>query len=485
MKKKVMIVSVLGLLLLVGGFVWLGMTTSASVQSCDIGLNDNMACFELGQTMMGAIYTDPTNPEPLTPVTVVMGLEIPYYANTISSAELRVYNSNGVYDVWSVDSLVGDYGGMSVQLSSEFIAPFAPGEYNLKLTISGSGTPDYVQETVFNVGSSECPSDYCTSWNFIGDVTGGYQEGRQCITYDSPPDCNDDTEWQYRTICSDDYHCNGYTSDVCDVLTYCVSDVGEVTCYWCDGSDLHSQKFTGECPAGTTPTAPNCDSSCPTDCNDNNLCTEDSCVNAVCVNVDKTCSVGEYCELTTGNCVVNDQCLNVECGDGECNSGCGENTDNCAADCGGDLCVGKNCTDDNLCTTDSCSNGICVNLPLRCESGYYCNPDTGDCEQPPACMSASDCDDMNKCTEDKCVDGVCSFTPIEGCGVGPEGCYAYEVADPDSEDGCKFSLEKLFTKSGTTEFWDNNKVGVVVAMMIILVFVVVMLQRQRNSLGGF
>ena len=57
-------------------------------------------------------------------------------------------------------------------------------------------------------------------------------------------------------------------------------------------------------------------------------------------------------------------------------------------------------SDDNACTTETCSNGVCSHEP-----NPGCVP----------CTAATDCGDNNACTADTCSDGVCSYAPIPDC----------------------------------------------------------------------
>lgn len=53
----------------------------------------------------------------------------------------------------------------------------------------------------------------------------------------------------------------------------------------------------------------------------------------------------------------------------------------------GDPCAGVTCDDGDLCTTDECVNGECINLMIAidCPEGSTCDPDTGTCvEEAPS-----------------------------------------------------------------------------------------------------
>ena len=124
-------------------------------------------------------------------------------------------------------------------------------------------------------------------------------------------------------------------------------------------------------------------------CNDNNFCTTDSCVEATgqCSHIAIPCTNSTACqpltcEPTTGSCL-------------------GEPI---------------NCNDNNNCTFDSCNNGICVFESVNCSTidacyPRYCNTTTGGCYEIPV-----NCDDSNPCTIDTCQDisgsATCQHTPI-------------------------------------------------------------------------
>lgn len=132
-------------------------------------------------------------------------------------------------------------------------------------------------------------------------------------------------------------------------------------------------------------------------CNDNNLCTVDTCDRKLgCV----------YTNLANGTaCDDNDLCTSTSsCSAGTCTGGtatvcnddnpCTDNT--CVAGTG---CVFQNntatCDDENACTEgDACSAGFCVGTP-------------------------KDCSDGDTCTSDVCTGGICSNTAFHDvCEAG-------------------------------------------------------------------
>ena len=82
-----------------------------------------------------------------------------------------------------------------------------------------------------------------------------------------------------------------------------------------------------------------------------------------------------------------------------------------------DPCEGMNCNDGNACTTDSCSEGSCVNTPINCNDGNSCTTDS--CSNGSCVNTQKNCDDGNACTSDSCSGGSCINTPIN-CDDGDE-----------------------------------------------------------------
>jgi len=138
------------------------------------------------------------------------------------------------------------------------------------------------------------------------------------------------------------------------------------------------------------------------DCNDNNVCTTDACVNSQCTHTnaivceDNNPCTSNSCNPSTGQCtfpalVCNDSnpCTDDSCAPGV---GCVYTNDNTNA-----------CTDGNPCTqTDVCQGGACVGQnPMVCTpdanicTTEACNPATGGCVSTNNTVA---CDDGNGCT---------------------------------------------------------------------------------------
>jgi len=197
--------------------------------------------------------------------------------------------------------------------------------------------------------------------------------------------------------CNDGNEC---TDDSCDPDTGCVHTQNEAPCQDGDVCTVGDQCGGGECLSGGA-----------LDCDDGNVCTDDSCDPAIgCVHESNhlACDDGNAC--TTG-----DQCSEGSCVGGnlpDCDDGNVCTTDWCepAAGCLNDFNSAP-CDDDDLCTMgDQCSGGECVSGDqLDCDDGNVCTDDL--CNALAGCVhsnNVADCDDNNTCTTgDSCVDGKC------------------------------------------------------------------------------
>lgn len=140
------------------------------------------------------------------------------------------------------------------------------------------------------------------------------------------------------------------------------------------------------------------DARCPDDCNDGSECTDDMCVDGVCVHIDAP--PGTRCGDPTS----------TEC----------DHPDTCD---GQGRCVPNHEVDWRVCTSDGifcngvevCINGLCESPGQCCESvGLFCDEAAGKC----ICLSDVDCDDADDCTEDTCMDGICvhrRYTEFNEC----------------------------------------------------------------------
>ena len=192
-----------------------------------------------------------------------------------------------------------------------------------------------------------------------------------------------------------------------------------------------------------------CISGTPPNCNDSNVCTNDSCDQVLgCQhsNNSLSCSDGNACttnDICSGgscqggpppNCADTNACTTDSCNTTSgcvhtpltCNDGNACTTDSCDTSSG---CVFTNntspCNDGNACTTgDACSGGSCqAGAPLVCNDGNVCTTDS--CNTASGCVftnNSAPCSDNNACTtNDACGGGSCVGGPPPNCNDG-NGC---------------------------------------------------------------
>ena len=185
------------------------------------------------------------------------------------------------------------------------------------------------------------------------------------------------------------------------------------------------------------------------ECNDGNLCTDDSCsLTGRCTNPPNTspCEDGNAC--TTPDFCSFGTCLSGpprDCSDGK---SCTADTCDPLSGCENPPIPGP-CEDGNACTEgDLCSAGVCVSgSALECDDGNSCTDDTCDvalgCIQTP---NSASCDDVDACTTgDICSDSSCVGTPLDcddgdvcttdSCTAGVCG-YVQNSAPCDDGDAC-------------------------------------------------
>jgi hypothetical protein len=211
---------------------------------------------------------------------------------------------------------------------------------------------------------------------------------------------------------------------------------------------------------------------CPGDCDDNNGCTDDSCVAGVCENhavmAGTTCGTGRTCD-DNAVCV---RCRDTAAGKAQ-DEGCSAGAPVCMGTGTAATCAGctkdVDCDDGNDCTTEKCSVGSCVFMPVAagqmCSAGV-CNgsanaekcvaclddavgpsKDSGCSLAAPACDTSgtaacyacakdSDCaSDAISCTNDTCVNHACKHVADDSkCTASGNVCKPNRC---DAALGCK------------------------------------------------
>ncbi len=227
------------------------------------------------------------------------------------------------------------------------------------------------------------PAGYVTNGADCNDTNRSVHPGVPETCNGIDDDCNGNIDDNGSLLCSDGNVC---TDDVCNGISGCSHAYNAAPC---DDGDACTANDT--CAAGT------CHSGPPRNCDDSNLCTDDSCDPATgCVHVDNTPSCDDGNACTTDLCLRYLGCVHVN------------NTDPC--------------DDGNACTTiDSCLNGSCQSGPRRlCDDGDVCTDDS--CDPSVGCVHVyndAPCSDGNPCTtSDTCGGGACNGGPALNCDDG-------------------------------------------------------------------
>ncbi len=196
---------------------------------------------------------------------------------------------------------------------------------------------------------------------------------------------------------------NVCTDDSCDPVVGCMNTANTIPC-----DDGNACTSTDVCGFGI------CLGLNPLDCDDSNLCTDDSCdPGSGCQNAPNIdpCDDSDACTDNDtcggGSCAgsVIDCADGNECTDDSCDSvlGC-MNTANTAP-----------CDDGDACTSmDTCASTLCLGTSVDCNDGNLCTDDS--CDSLSGCQNApntSSCDDSDACTEnDICGGGTCAGSSI-------------------------------------------------------------------------
>jgi len=317
-------------------------------------------------------------------------------------------------------------------------------------------------------------------------TTGDYCDSGKCKPLtDSCTPCNSDLEcasYDDKDLCNGTLKCVPANPANPEAVKVCSIDPKTVV--KCDASaDTPCKKNTCEAASGLCSVVTSTDGqSClPTDkcvknatcqagqcagkaldCNDNNVCTDDSCDPkvGVCIHANNaglcddsnSCTVGETCK--DGQCVsppsqcacptgLDSECTQYDDGD-KCNGVLACVNKFCAfktgsvikcitandTDCSKNKCDPKEgkckatpeadatqCDDKNFCTSgEACMAGLCTGgAPLNCDDKNACTDDV--CDPTSGCLHGSKtgvCNDGNACTTgDKCTSGTCTGAPVK------------------------------------------------------------------------
>jgi hypothetical protein len=218
-------------------------------------------------------------------------------------------------------------------------------------------------------------------------------DGSSCTTADA---CDSGNCFGKPTECDDGLPC---TVDTCSEATgQCAS---QPTTAPCDDGDA--------CTSGETCGNGACGGGIPTNCDDQNPCTDDAC--------EPKSGCGHA--LNANPCSGLDKCVvGATCAGGSCGGG-----------------TAKTCDDGNPCTQDACdpANGTCTakNTASFCSDGDPCTVgdvcNGGQCQKGAAMV----CDDGNPCTQDSCfasgLGAACTATAADGVCDDGDACTAGDV----------------------------------------------------------
>ena len=218
------------------------------------------------------------------------------------------------------------------------------------------------------------------------------------------------------------------TGSIC-LATDCDPDTGQCSFVpandglLCDDADM--------CTTGAICTGGECSGAEPVNCNDGNLCTDDSCDSqAGCQHLfnSASCSDGDACTL-------DDQCTDGQCkpagalvcdDDNVCNG-----VETCDSQTGCKSGTPLSCGDDNVCNGQETCNpkaGCISGPPQNCNDGNPCTNDA--CDPEEGCVytfNQAPCSDADACTiGDHCSDGQCGATQLLKC----------DDANPCTDDSC-------------------------------------------------
>lgn len=283
--------------------------------------------------------------------------------------------------------------------------------------------------------NNSCTVDTCVEGKCITTPVGGLcNDGDPCTTGDTCLSGACVGQPASKCYCTNDSDCVAFDDDdLCNGTLVCLDNqctLDLATVVSCEAPPCKTStcdKSTGKCVGSNLTNGTGCDDGDP--CTTNDQCTNGSCKGtdiAVCQCVttedcasfedgnlcngtlkcqDNTCVVAPETVIKCSGVTTVCQTQVCEPSSGKCSSAPVNNGTPCddgdactVADvCGNGKCspgAPKPCNDGNSCTSDLCSAGQCVNLPLN--------------GQP--------CDDGNACTVgDACVNGSCAAGPDNGC----------------------------------------------------------------------
>lgn len=296
--------------------------------------------------------------------------------------------------------------------------------------------PCTIDSCVANLCSYKYIAGCCTEDEHCDDFdpcTSNHCVAEKCLFKLAPICCESSSE------CDDGFEC---TVDVCEqgfcehlgdpTLEGCCESVSDCPIDLCATTSCDAT--TGACIQDAIPGCCIYDF----DCDDASECTEDDCVDMMCVNTPTPEEPG--CCGSDDECVNAPACFTTFCDElGSCNL---EGIEDCCVD-------DFQCDDENPCSVDECKLNACVSTldptlegccledadcaleePDLCVFETWCNVELALCES-----EALECDDEDDCTDDACQDGECVFTlnpMLPGCCTDDAQCGDDNLCTDDS-----------------------------------------------------
>jgi len=253
--------------------------------------------------------------------------------------------------------------------------------------------------------------------------------------------------------------CKGYCScnqvclcpDSCDDGNACTDDRCSTSS---NGAGCYSTTKTCDdgnaCTQNKCNTATGCYYTDPVVCTDTNVCTINTCDTVTgCKTTAVNCEDGNPCTLNT--CVApSTGCTNTTQACNKCLYGptgvegpvtcptlvCASNV--CDPATGTCVSTPKDCNDNNMCTTEVCSNDNCVYTPVVCDDDNECTIDS--CSSSSGCVftsfnASAVCDDLNVCTTDMCDPNVGCLNIYKPCIGDGDVCTTDQC---NSVTGCEY-----------------------------------------------
>lgn len=336
----------------------------------------------------------------------------------------------------------------------------APGQHQLTITVTGGDSfgveIDWVRFTC--LGPPCCGNGSCESGESCGNCvedcaecslnsqcddgdpcTSDTCDNACCLNANNTAPCDDGDLCTVNDVCSAG-QCAGTVKDCSALDDQCNIGVCNAVSGVCEAQPSNSGGIcddSDQCTTSDTCAGGVCMGGAPPDCDDGNVCTDDSCGPATgCVNTNNTapCDDGNACTTS----------------------------DTCSAG----ACVGgtpPNCGDGDVCTVDSCDSVAgCVNTVFMpccgngiCEFDESCGNCQDDCSE---CLSNGECDDGDPCTVDICCDGCCihQLFDEDNDGVGDD-CDACPNTIPGvtvDAQGCPPIIPGDFDRDGDVDLID-------------------------------